>query len=703
MDDFFFDCTKTGWNFRGWSYDNQRIFDEKGHQLVNPVMAKNMVFKAMFAQTARLTIEKNIPEAGIVTGEGEYAYNTDVDISAKANDGYIFVGWYVQNILVSASEEYKYRMWSEDVVIEARFSMTVNKLHIESNNPTMGQVRINNNDGGSYGAEDNGYFSRGTSVTIVTYTIGETRFLGWFDEDNELVDTGAIYTFIMPDEEYNLEAKWNNFNITYKLEGGINDEDNPDHYTVESGVFALKPAHKDGYRFDGWKLGDDIITSVDSNWLRHIELTAVWGIDEYTITYHLNGGTNNPNNPTTFTAFDDTITLLSPSKTGYTFSGWYSDPGFEERVYDIPSGTSSDVELYAKWKVISYTITYLLNGGTNNSGNPSTYTIEDEITLLNPSKIGYVFSNWTNNSGETVTKIQPGTTGNLTLTANWNLAKYNVTTNVYPAGAGTASIVSGEGYYDETITVTATAFDNNIFRGWMINNTIVSRDYTYSFKMPNSNVSLVARFYDSDQIEHIERGSLPHLVNSKTITYGMYPKTRVTNSSLIAALESTSISGNYYVYNGNYYSLRIKGEEHLWFKCELIEWTVLEKYGTSQDGADLYKVISKDIIDARPYNDSYKAHSVDGITYYANDYEYSSIRSYLNDDFLTGGLYGGSYAYSIDRTYSRGTYYTLKDKVCILTDTEMNSFFPTAESRICSFTDYASSFNPETIINTLCN
>ncbi len=49
-DVFFFDCVKEGWNFRGWSYNGTKIFDEKGNQLANPTMAKTMTFVAMYAQ-----------------------------------------------------------------------------------------------------------------------------------------------------------------------------------------------------------------------------------------------------------------------------------------------------------------------------------------------------------------------------------------------------------------------------------------------------------------------------------------------------------------------------------------------------------------------------------------------------------------------------------------------------------------------------
>ena len=91
----------------------------------------------------------------------------------------------------------------------------------------------------------------------------------------------------------------------------------------------------------------------------------------------------------------------------------------------------------------TYTITYNLNGGTNNSANPSTYNVLYGVTFSNPTRSGYTFLRWTIN-GSTVTGINPGanatfssaddmysklksrTTGNVTVTAVWKQNTYQV-------------------------------------------------------------------------------------------------------------------------------------------------------------------------------------------------------------------------------------------------------------------------------------
>ena len=76
-------------------------------------------------------------------------------------------------------------------------------------------------------------------------------------------------------------------------------------------------------------------------------------------------------------------------------------------------------------KIESYTITYELDGGTNAPENPAGYNVETEtITLKDPVKTGYAFDGWYKTedfTGEAVTEITQGSTGNITLYAKWIL------------------------------------------------------------------------------------------------------------------------------------------------------------------------------------------------------------------------------------------------------------------------------------------
>ena len=151
------------------------------------------------------------------------------------------------------------------------------------------------------------------------------------------------------------------------------------------------------------------------------EYTAVWVTEgDYTITYELNGGTNAPENPASYNVETETVTLKGPVKPGYTFAGWYKDGEFTDEITEIAQGTTGDITLYAKWELVSYTITYELDSGTNAPENPAGYNVETEtITLKDPVKTGYTFAGWYSADNSPVTKIPQGSTGDITLYAKW--------------------------------------------------------------------------------------------------------------------------------------------------------------------------------------------------------------------------------------------------------------------------------------------
>jgi uncharacterized repeat protein (TIGR02543 family) len=144
----------------------------------------------------------------------------------------------------------------------------------------------------------------------------------------------------------------------------------------------------------------------------------------YQISYELNGGTNSYANPSEYTIESSTIPLQDPSRRGYTFLGWFDNPGFSgDPVASVPHGGTGDIALYAEWEVTVYPVGYVLSGGENNPGNPESYTVESpDIPLLNPERPGYSFAGWFDNAGfidAPVTRIPAGSTGALKFFARW--------------------------------------------------------------------------------------------------------------------------------------------------------------------------------------------------------------------------------------------------------------------------------------------
>ena len=150
----------------------------------------------------------------------------------------------------------------------------------------------------------------------------------------------------------------------------------------------------------------------------------------YTITYMLNGGTNNPENPTSYTISNATsIILKSATKDNYDFVGWYLDEACTQFVTTILAGSGGNVTLYAKWNPTNFNINYVLNNGTNSAGNPNTYNIESsKITLNRATRDGYDFVGWYSDENfETqVTEIATGSIGEKTFYAKWTPVNYGI-------------------------------------------------------------------------------------------------------------------------------------------------------------------------------------------------------------------------------------------------------------------------------------
>lgn len=214
-------------------------------------------------------------DMGNVSVSGTYDFNTYVDLFADPNEGYTFDGWYYGGLILSNDHNYKYMMWDQDITLEARFKYTTYSLHIFANHNENGLVMIKNGRYNTYVSEDtnNQYYTE--SVTIAAYSKNDTRFLGWYDKDNNLISTNAVYTFNMSNSNTDVEARWNYFTITYNLDGGTNASSNPTSYTVEDAISLSDPS-KNFNTFVGWYLNDKKIEKIVLGTTGDLTIEAKW-------------------------------------------------------------------------------------------------------------------------------------------------------------------------------------------------------------------------------------------------------------------------------------------------------------------------------------------------------------------------------------------------------------------------------------------
>ena len=227
-----------------------------------------------------------------------------------------------------------------------------------------------------------------------------------------------------------------------------------------------------GYNFNGWRdkdgnaiAGNKLVLD-ENNYLVafYADITPI----NYNIEYELNGGTNNADNPNKYNIESQTITLRTPTKTGYTFDGWFTTADFAGKTTQITSGSYGDKKFYAKWTLTVYDIEYHLNGGVNVAGNPDTYTIEDEdIAFIEPTKTGYNFAGWftDENFNNLTTGINHGSYGKVDVYAKWTFN--TLTTNTNDSNAGSYTVYTERKITaSESVTITATTNSGYTWLGW---------------------------------------------------------------------------------------------------------------------------------------------------------------------------------------------------------------------------------------------
>ncbi len=283
-------------------------------------------------------------------------------------------------------------------------------------------------NGGYNHSENPDGFDKGNNA-IQLHEPGRTgcQFLGWYDNANFSGNAVAeIPENANEDKTYYAKWKLIVYSIEYVLNGGTNDARNSTSYTVETESFQLNSPAKTGYTFGGWYEKADFsgrnCTEIEKGSVGNKKLHAKWTPTEYAISYNLNGGKNNGANPTAYTIETATCTLSDASRNGYSFGGWYENAACTgERVTQIAKGSYGAKALYAKWELITYSIDYVLNGGTLEKANPTSYTVETEtFELIPPVFEDNNYGEWHENanfSDEPVTRIKKGSYGNKVLYA----------------------------------------------------------------------------------------------------------------------------------------------------------------------------------------------------------------------------------------------------------------------------------------------
>ena len=286
-------------------------------------------------------------------------------------------------------------------------------------------------------AEGNDLLCRaGEQVTVQIAPAAGYRGIHVFQSDPavslSISEGNDAVSFLMPYAPLTLTLTADKlYTVTMDTAGG--DPIRPIQYTVESEAFQLPTPVRTGYIFLGWT-GEGITEpqktiEIPQGSTGDRTYTANWQVIEYTIITLLEGG-NAGSSQVYFYTVEQTVTLPTPTRTGYTFLGWTGEGiTTPQPNVTIPKGSTGDKTYIENWELTEYNITMELNGGSGQEKVVYTMTDED-FELPTPTRNGYEFVGWT---GERITTpqtsviIPKGSTGNKAYTANWKVIEYTIT------------------------------------------------------------------------------------------------------------------------------------------------------------------------------------------------------------------------------------------------------------------------------------
>ena len=228
----------------------------------------------------------------------------------------------------------------------------------------------------------------------------------WLGSNGKLYAPGAS----VPADVTELTVQWTapTYAVTLNTNGGTINNGNVTGYTY--GVGATLPAADDmtytGHTFKGWYDNENLtgspVTAIGGAETGNKEYWAKWEINQYTITFDTNGGSEIA--PITQDYGTEITAPDNPTRKGYTFKGW--DKEIPETM------PAENITVKAQWEINRYTITFDTAGGSEIA--PITQDYGTVITAPEaPEREGYTFIGW----DKAIPETMPAE--NITLKARW--------------------------------------------------------------------------------------------------------------------------------------------------------------------------------------------------------------------------------------------------------------------------------------------
>ena len=284
---------------------------------------------------------------------------------------------------------------------------------------------------------DNGrYYQRGGAVTLNAKDYGIAE---------------SPYDFTFTDGSLTIQAG----NPENSGSGALCNADTFFHHCsiTENAAFLLGDSADDPVKFyppfNRESLFDQYMNALDAETISH-EPYYMSLFTSRTVNFDSNGGSTIESQTV---AYGKTLTPVIPTKSGYTFAGWY----LGDTKYDFAAPVTENLTLTAKWTTNTYTITFDTDGGSEI--DPITQDYGTAVTApADPTRTGYTFAGWT----PEIPAAMPAE--DLTIKAKWTVNTYTIT---YDLDGGTAE-GNPASYTVESgaITLAEPAKPGYTFTGW---------------------------------------------------------------------------------------------------------------------------------------------------------------------------------------------------------------------------------------------
>lgn len=443
---------KDGWNFAGWSMSADAQSGTLG-DLPNVPLAATLyaiftrdvgaVFHYMDADGSA-TEARDIQTLVGKQTETTIAVPTVPATVTKDGKTYTFAGW-----------TYDANGFEADDSISGSLTFTdkqpIRDIYALYTSPVVLDYDVKGGDGQPAQESQNNTFNYNASASKgVTFTVTndkptreDSNFLGWADsaESAEPVYSGGETLTLKEDKT--LYAVWalKTYELTFDHNDTTGDTDTLTKTHGQDLPFADMPVvTREGYTFLGWATAAEAQEPVYTQGSVYSEnraqtFYAVWAINKYDITFAPNGGTGGPGVLQKTHGEPLTIPSDTPTRDGYQFLGWATDPKADAPEYRVgePYTAEGPSTLYAVWTPDVYHVSFNLKGGED---GPETQEKLHDIPLTLPEKVptreGYAFVGWAESEDAAVATYVKGEnwtfTGNAdaTLYAVWQMNSYTV-------------------------------------------------------------------------------------------------------------------------------------------------------------------------------------------------------------------------------------------------------------------------------------